>query len=183
VRFNDLDFEPQVRKSYLLKKRIRENTGFNCEKYKEAHFKRRINVRLKARNLSSYRDYLKFLEENPEEYQILVRTLTTNVSEFFRDPDIFSIIEKEILPLLIKSKLEKTILNPSAKEIRIWSAGCTAGEEVYSLAILIHEILGKDIGSCRIKIIGIDIDNSSLEKTRKGIYSEETLFYPEIISL
>jgi len=72
-------------------------------------------------------------------------------------------------------KLEKTILNPSAKEIRIWSAGCTAGEEVYSLAILIHEILGKDIGSCRIKIIGIDIDNSSLEKTRKGIYSEETL--------
>lgn len=75
----------------------------------------------------------------------------------------------------MKSKLEKTTLNPPAKEIRIWSAGCAAGEEVYSLAILIHEILGKDFGSYRIRIIGTDIDDSSLEKARKGIYSIEAL--------
>lgn len=154
----------------LLKKLIKENTNFNCEQYKEAHFRRRLNVRLRATGSECYADYLRQLKDNPSEYEKLKKTLTINVSEFFRNPETFEIIEKEVLPSLIKSKSDLSV-----KSIRIWSAGCAAGEEAYSLAILLHKVLGKDFKSYRINILGTDIDDSTLEKARKGIYNEDAL--------
>lgn len=154
----------------LLKKIITENTGFNCEHYKEAHFRRRINVRVRATNSDSYGAYLKLLKKVPEEYGHLVETLTVNVSEFFRNPETFEIIEKEIIPSIVKCRSESLI-----KSIRIWSAGCAAGEEAYSLAILLHSILKTDFNKYRIRITGTDIDAQSLEKARRGIYSENSL--------
>lgn len=154
----------------LLKKIITENTGFNCEYYKEAHFRRRINVRVRATNSESYGAYLKILKKDPLEYGYLVETLTVNVSEFFRNPETFRIIEKEIIPSIVKHRSESLI-----QSIRIWSAGCAAGEEAYSLAILLHRVLKKDFNKYRIRIIGTDIDAQSLEKARKGIYSENSL--------
>ncbi|MGB9133135.1 MAG: protein-glutamate O-methyltransferase CheR [Methanosarcina sp.] len=154
----------------LLKKIITENTGFNCEHYKEAHFRRRINVRVRATNSDSYGAYLKLLKKVPEEYGHLVETLTVNVSEFFRNPETFEIIEKEIIPSIVKCRSESLI-----KSIRIWSAGCAAGEETYSLAILLHSILKTDFNKYRIRITGTDIDAQSLEKARRGIYSENSL--------
>ena len=154
----------------LLKKIVTENTGFNCEYYKEAHFRRRINVRVRATNSESYGAYLKILKKDPREYGYLVETLTVNVSEFFRNPETFRIIEKEIIPSIVKHRSESLI-----RSIRIWSAGCAAGEEAYSLAILLHRVLKKDFNKYRIRIIGTDIDAQSLEKARKGIYSENSL--------
>jgi chemotaxis protein methyltransferase CheR len=154
----------------LLKKIITENTGFNCEHYKEAHFRRRINVRVRATNSDSYGAYLKLLKKVPEEYGHLVETLTVNISEFFRNPETFEIIEKEIIPSIVKCRSESMI-----KSIRIWSAGCAAGEEAYSLAILLHSILKTDFNKYRIRITGTDIDAQSLEKARRGIYSENSL--------
>jgi chemotaxis protein methyltransferase CheR len=159
----DLGFE-------ILKKNITDNTGFNCEYYKEAHFKRRINVRVRATNSNSYEAYLKLLKKDPGEYELLVETLTVNVSEFFRNPETFRIIEKEIIPSIIKCKSKSLI-----KSIRIWSAGCATGEEVYSLAILLHRVLKKDFNKYRIIITGTDIDSESLEKARKGLYNENSL--------
>jgi chemotaxis protein methyltransferase CheR len=154
----------------LLKRIISENTGFNCEHYKEAHFRRRINVRVRATNSESYGVYLKLLKKDPQEYEFLVDTLTVNVSEFFRNPETFRIIEKETIPSIFKYRSESLI-----RSIRIWSAGCAAGEEAYSLAILLHRTLKTDFNKYRIRIIGTDIDAQSLEKARKGIYSENSL--------
>ncbi len=154
----------------LLKKAIKKNLGFNCEQYKESHFRRRINVRVRATNSSNYAEYLKILKKDRDEYRYLIEALTVNVSEFFRNPETYTVIEKEVLPALIESKS-----NSLVKAIRIWSAGCAAGEEAYSLAIMLHRMLGKDFGKYRISIQGTDIDSSSLEKARKGVYSESAL--------
>ncbi|MCQ1535955.1 protein-glutamate O-methyltransferase CheR [Methanosarcina sp. KYL-1] len=154
----------------VLKQVITKNTGFNCNQYKESHFRRRINVRVRATNSGSYAEYLKVLKKDPEEYRHLIEALTVNVSEFFRNPETYRIIEEEILPSVIKSKSEAMI-----KSIRIWSAGCASGEEAYSFAILLHEILNKDFDKYRISIIGTDIDTLSLEKARKGIYNESVM--------
>jgi len=154
----------------ILKKAIKKNLGFNCEHYKESHFRRRINVRVRATNSNSYAEYLKILKKDSDEYRYLIEALTVNVSEFFRNPETYTIIEKEVLPALIESKS-----NSLMKAIRIWSAGCAAGEEAYSLAIILHRRLGKDFGKYRISIMGTDIDSSSLEKARKGVYSENAL--------
>ncbi|AKB13586.1 chemotaxis protein methyltransferase CheR [Methanosarcina thermophila] len=154
----------------LLKKIITGNTGFNCEHYKEAHFKRRINVRIRATNSESYGAYLKLLKRDPQEYKFLVDTLTVNVSEFFRNPETFSIIEKEVIPPIVKNRSGSLI-----RSIRIWSAGCAGGEEAYSLAILLHRVMRSDFDKYKIRIIGTDIDAKSLEKARKGIYCENSL--------
>jgi chemotaxis protein methyltransferase CheR len=154
----------------LLKREITESTGFNCEQYKEAHFKRRVNVRLRANNSENYQEYLKLLRRNSTEREYLIETLTINVSEFFRNPETFEVIEKEVIPFLIKSRSDSLI-----KSIRIWSAGCATGEEVYSLAIVLHRALGRDFDKYRVSIIGTDIDTLSLEKARKGFYLENVL--------
>jgi chemotaxis protein methyltransferase CheR len=154
----------------LLKRIITGNTGFNCEHYKEAHFRRRINVRIRATNSESYGAYLKILKKDPQEYEFLVDTLTVNVSEFFRNPETFKIIEKEVIPSILKYRSDSLI-----RSIRIWSAGCAAGEEAYSLAILLHRVLKTEFSNYKIRIIGTDIDAQSLEKARKGIYSENSL--------
>jgi chemotaxis protein methyltransferase CheR len=154
----------------LLKKVITKSTGFNCEQYKEAHFKRRVNVRVRATNSENYEEYLRLLKKNSAEHEYLIKALTINVSEFFRNPETFGVIEKEVIPFLIKSRSDSLV-----KSIRIWSAGCATGEEVYSLAILLHRILGRDFDRYRISIIGTDIDSLSLEKARKGTYHESVL--------
>ncbi|AKB20261.1 MULTISPECIES: protein-glutamate O-methyltransferase CheR [unclassified Methanosarcina] len=154
----------------LLKRVITESTGFNCEQYKEAHFRRRINIRVRATNSKSYEEYLKLLKKNSGEHEDLITALTINVSEFFRNPETFGVIEKEVIPFLIKSRSDSLV-----KSIRIWSAGCATGEEAYSLAILLHRVLGRDFDRYRISITGTDIDNLSLENARKGIYRENVL--------
>jgi len=154
----------------LLKREITESTGFNCEQYKEAHFRRRVNVRVRGTSSENYQQYLRLLKRNSEEREHLINALTINVSEFFRNPETFDVIEKEVIPFMIKSRSDSLI-----KSIRIWSAGCATGEEVYSLAILLHRVLGRDFNKYRISIIGTDIDTLSLEKARKGIYLENVL--------
>ncbi len=154
----------------LLKRAITESTGFNCDQYKEAHFKRRVNVRVRATSSENYGEYLRLLKKDSEEYEYLIKALTINVSEFFRNPETFEVIEKEVIPFLIKSRSDSII-----KSIRIWSAGCATGEEAYSLAILLHRVLGRDFDKFRISIIGTDIDTLSLENAQKGVYRENVL--------
>lgn len=154
----------------LLKRAIKESTGFNCEQYKEAHFRRRVNVRVRATSSENYGEYLRLLKKDSEEYEYLIKALTINVSEFFRNPETFEVIEKEVIPFLIKSRSDSLI-----KSIRIWSAGCATGEEAYSLAMLLHKVLNRDYNKYRISIIGTDIDTLSLEKAQKGVYLENVL--------
>lgn len=149
----------------VLKKLIHQKLGFNSEQYKDSHFKRRLDVRLRATNTKSYKEYVNFLQTHAEEYPELMETLTVNVTNFFRNPEVYDIVEKEILPAIIKSK--KTGL----KSIRIWSAGCSIGVEAYSIAMLLNHLLGNEFSKYNIKITGTDIDKDSLQKAQNGVYS------------
>jgi len=151
----------------VLKGLIKEKLGFNCEYYKNSHFKRRIDVRLRASGSKNYGDYVKLLKESNDERTILMDTLTVNVTNFFRNSEVYDIIEKEVLPAVIRSRGASHI-----RSIKIWSAGCSIGVEAYSIAMLLHHILGDNIRRYNILITGTDIDKSSLQQAQQGVYSE-----------
>ncbi|WP_246275895.1 CheR family methyltransferase [Methanolobus zinderi] len=150
-----------------LKNIIKTRLGFNCEYYKDSHFRRRIDVRLRATGSENFGEYIQVLKQDQNEQDILLETLTVNVTNFFRNSEVYDIIEKEVLPAVIKSK--GIGMN---KSIKIWSAGCSIGVEAYSIAMLFHHILGNRIGRYNISITGTDIDKASLQHARNGIYSE-----------
>ncbi len=120
--------------------------------------------------MATYRDYMLVLNKNPSEYDALVDALTINVSSFFRDRGTFDVIEHTVLPELIasKEKHNKNIL-------RLWSAGCASGEEPYSLAICLRELLGDRIEDFTISIYATDIDEASLRKAKSAEYDGEAV--------
>ena len=150
----------------MLKNVIKDKLGFNCEYYKDSHFKRRIDVRLRASGSKNYGDYVKLLKENDGERAVLMDTLTVNVTNFFRNTEVYDIVEKEVLPAVIKSKGSSPL-----KSIKIWSAGCSIGVEAYSIAMLLDHILGNNIRKYNISITGTDIDKASLQQAQQGVYS------------
>lgn len=151
----------------LLKRRIFLDRGFDCEQYKENYLKRRIAVRLRATGSANYLEYLRVLRNEPAEYKHLLDELTINVTQFFRDEDVYKRLRDSILPALLEAKAAM-----GARTIRIWSAGCASGEEPYSALILLHEKLGEDRDSWNIRVVGSDIDEDSLKAARRGEYSE-----------
>ncbi len=154
----------------VLKNLVKKNLGFNCEQYKEAHFKRRIDVRMRVTKTKNYSNYIKYLNSNPAEYTSLIDTLTVNVTEFFRNPETYEYVERDVLPAVIKSKA-----NTPLKTIRIWSAGSSIGVEGYSIAIMLHKLLKQDFKKYKISIIGTDIDKASLFKAQLGVYSQSEM--------
>jgi len=151
-----------------LKALIKRKIGFNCEDYKQAHLKRRLAVRLRANRSRSYKDYANFLSANETESQKLKETLTVNVTELFRNPETYEAFRRSALPELVKARDDK-------RTIRVWSAGCSNGEEPYSIAIMLREFLGISIKRYDISILGTDIDEDSLEKAKRGVYKFKQL--------
>lgn len=151
-----------------LKAIIKKKIGFNCDQYKQAHLKRRLAVRLRANQSGSYKEYMDILMRNEAELQKLKDTLTVNVTELFRNPETYEVFSKTVLPELVKSKGDD-------KTIKIWSAGCSNGEEPYSIAILVREFLGGLTKRYSISIIGTDIDEDSLKKAQNGIFQLKQL--------
>jgi chemotaxis protein methyltransferase CheR len=148
----------------LLKRFIEHTLGIQCSNYKEDYIKRRLLSRMRSTNSSTYQDYLKYLKTNPPELEALRNALTINVTEFFRDNDVYELIRKEIFPALIKQK----------KRLRIWCAGCSTGEEPYSLAMILSEIMVQNPG-ISAQIFATDIDQVVLAKAREGIYTPKSL--------
>ncbi|VVB94840.1 Chemotaxis protein methyltransferase [uncultured archaeon] len=151
-----------------LKIIIKKKIGFNCDQYKQAHLKRRLAVRLRANQSGSYKEYMDVIMKNEAELQKLKDTLTVNVTELFRNPETYEIFSKTVLPELVRSKAED-------KTLKIWSAGCSNGEEPYSIAILVREFLGGLTKRYSISIMGTDIDDDSLKKAENGIYQLKQL--------
>jgi chemotaxis protein methyltransferase CheR len=146
-----------------LKEQIRRDVGFYCDGYKEHCLRRRIAVRMRARSLHSYSDYAALLLTDPLEYQKLRDAVTINVSKFYRNPEVWQVLDKLILPNLFAAD----------REIRIWSAGCAGGEEPYSIAILLREHAartGQMDAVSRFDVAGSDIDRASLETAQRGEY-------------
>ncbi len=160
---NELDFRALVNQ-------ISRDRGFDCSQYRETYLKRRFAVRLRRNHIQSYREYLQFLKKNPDEYNSLIDALTINVTQFFRSPETYNVLKSTVLPKLIGDK--KAV---NSRRIRIWSAGCASGEEPYSIAMVVSEVLGKDIVNYNVSIIGTDIDDRSLRLAEKGVYPENVV--------
>src|SRR6476469_370238 len=115
-----------------LCKKIERDRGFFCSSYKDTCLRRRISVRMRIKGAATFEEYGFLLDDDAQEYDRLIATLTINVSKFFRNPETFASIATNVIPELTSG---------SAPLIRVWSAGCASGEEAYSLAVLCHQHL------------------------------------------
>jgi two-component system, chemotaxis family, CheB/CheR fusion protein len=154
---------------------IRESRGFDFTNYKRSTLTRRIRKRMMDARAASFVDYRDLLETNADEYNLLFNTILINVTGFFRDAEVWAFLQREVMPELVAS------LDP-AEEIRIWSAGCSSGEEAYSLAMILAETVGLDECVERVKIYGTDIDEEALRDARAGLYPAKAIDpVPEIL--
>lgn len=153
----DLEFQ------FLLGK-IQKIKSVDFSLYRSGTVKRRIQSRLRATGCENYSDYLAYLGKHSREYDLLLDAMTINVTEFFRDPRVFGLLEKKVIPHIIQEK-EKS----GRKSIRVWSAGCSHGQESSSLAMLFFEALEQKRGF-HLQIFGTDIDPKCIEAARAGIY-------------
>lgn len=153
----------------LLLNKIHIERGLDFRHYRQELLKRRLALRLSANKFNSYTEYLNFLIKNPQEYDKLFEVLCINVSEFFRDPEIW-ITARYLFENLIRKKKEK-----NERDIEIWSAGCANGEEPYSIAIILKEILKENKAALRINIYGTDIDKKCLAEALLARYAKQQL--------
>ncbi|HWR35284.1 MAG TPA: CheR family methyltransferase [Clostridia bacterium] len=154
---------------------LSENRGLNLRGYKQSTLERRLRKRMFAVNINTYSEYLERLREDPREVNELLDTVLINVTEFFRDPQAWSCLRSDVLPLVLKG------IRPG-DSFRVWSAGTASGEEAYSLAILMAEFLGPSFSDFDVKIYATDIDEHALSVARRGEYSADRLrrLHPEL---
>ena len=147
---------------------IRDSRGFDFTGYKRTSLARRIRKRMQDVGIADYVDYQDRLESSAEEFRYLFNTILINVTSFFRDTDTWTYLQREVLPELLAG------IKPT-DEIRVWSAGCSSGEEAYSLAIVLSEELGVEECVKRVKIYGTDVDEEALREARTGLYTAKSL--------
>jgi chemotaxis protein methyltransferase CheR len=114
--------------------------------------------------LNNFRTYLKFLETNPEELPMMFNHITTNVTKFFREQHHFDFLNNEYLPLIVSKQVQ-----PAGKKIRVWSAGCSTGQEPYTLSMTLHRFFQQKKG-WDLKITASDINTDVLKKASEGTY-------------
>jgi two-component system CheB/CheR fusion protein len=142
---------------------IREACGLDFTRDKTSTVLRRVHRRMAATGMHNLTDYRQFLQNHPEEYERLIPSLLTKVTEFFGDPALFSYLQKQVLPEIVAARAHD-------KEIRIWCANCATGEEAYSLAILLAEVLGEELEQFIVRIFATDRDAQALAFARRGHY-------------
>ncbi|BBF42101.1 chemotaxis protein methyltransferase CheR [Lachnospiraceae bacterium KM106-2] len=139
---------------------VKKITDIDLNAYKERQMKRRIDALITKNHYSSYDEYVNELKRNSALLEEFVNYLTINVSEFYRNPEQWKILEQEVLPMLMEQ---------SSGSLKIWSAACSTGDEPYSLVML----LSKFMPLSKIKIIATDIDKQVLQKAKSGLYYEK----------
>src|ERR687893_827647 len=143
--------------------RVRERTGLDFTAYKRATIVRRLQRRMAAAGAATLPDYRRYMERHPQELQRLVASFLIKVTEFFRDPELFTYLRDHVLPGLVSEARERG-------ELRIWSAGCATGEEAYTLAMLVSDLLGDESEELPVRIFATDIAADAVEFARRGIY-------------
>ncbi|GAB6983807.1 CheR family methyltransferase [Nocardioides pyridinolyticus] len=156
----DDDFEDLLR-------HIKEQRGFDFTGYKRASLARRVQRRMETVGLQGYEEYLDHLLLHPDEFTQLFNTILINVTSFYRDPDAWQYLQEELLPDLLRRR--------EGRPIRVWSAGCASGQEAYSLAMVLAELLGLDEFRERVKIYATDVDEEALAQARQATYTEAEL--------
>lgn len=143
---------------------LRSRTGHDFSTYKVNTILRRISRRMGLNKIEKQDIYLRFLKENPVESEALFRDMLIGVTSFFRDPDSFDVLANQILPEALDNLKENAVF-------RVWVPGCSTGEEVYSLAIILNERLEKH-KKIQFQFFGTDIDDQAIKKAREGVYPE-----------
>jgi two-component system, chemotaxis family, CheB/CheR fusion protein len=148
---------------------LRAGTGHDFKHYKRATVLRRIERRLQVTAQPDLAAYYQYLQAHPEETKALLGDMLIGVTNFFRDREAFEALEREVVPNLLKSQQDEL---PHREEIRIWSAGCSTGEEAYSLAILLTEQLALEANPAKLQVFATDIDDRAIAFGRNGVYPE-----------
>lgn len=154
---------------------LRDYCGIDFSFYKENTIIRRIERRVSINRADTLQDYINYLLDSDNEKEILYKELLIGVTRFFRDPEAFDAIAKEVVPKVVSKDKD---------QIRIWSAGCSTGEEVYTLAILFKEYISKLNADVELKIFATDIDRQSLDTASQAVYPDGIFadMDPEILS-
>lgn len=142
---------------------LRTQTGHDFAGYKQTTIRRRIAHRQALLQIAHLGDYLRYLQQEPAEAEALFGDLLIGVTQFFRDPQVFEVLEKQVIPGLFAGKAEGSL-------IRVWVPGCSTGEEAYSLAILLQEHLESLPQGFGLQVFATDIDRRAIEQARTGYY-------------
>lgn len=142
---------------------IKQQTGHDFSFYKKNTINRRIERRMNVLEIEDDAAYLRFLQEHPEEVKLLFKEMLINVTSFFRDKEAFQGLKEKILPELLMTR-------PPGYSLRVWVPGCATGEEVYSLCIVLREVMDSVNRDFKMQIFGTDIDEDSIAYARAGLY-------------
>lgn len=137
-------------------------TGIDLNAYKERQMKRRIDALIAKNGIVGYDAYIQLLKRDKSKFEEFVNYLTINVSEFYRNPEQWRVMDKEIIPELIRK---------FGKNLKIWSAACSTGDEPYSLVMA----LSRHIPLNQIRITATDLDKQVIAKAKVGLYSEKSI--------
>ncbi len=151
---------------------IYENTRIKMGEHKRVLVSSRLTKRLKVNNLKSFSDYIAFIKSPKGEDEIVhfINAVTTNKTDFFRENKHFEYMKSTFLPLW-----EKEFAAGRVKNLRIWSAACSTGEEPYTIIMTLHEYFGKNIDKYDIKVLASDLDTNVINHAYEGVYREETV--------
>ncbi|MDZ4833393.1 MAG: CheR family methyltransferase [Candidatus Melainabacteria bacterium] len=147
---------------------LKRTRGFDFTGYKRTSLTRRVQRRMDFVGVDDFIDYVDYLEVHPDEFTSLFNTILINVTGFFRDQPAWDYLEQDIWPIILAAKT-------NADPIRIWSAGCASGEEAYTLAMVICDIIGLEAFQQRVKIYATDVDEEALAQARAASYSEKSM--------
>lgn len=142
---------------------LRAQTGHDFSNYKPSTIHRRIERRMAVQQIESMDDYVQFAQRTPSEVEALFRDLLIGVTHFFRDAEAFQVLEDQIIPKVFAGK-------PNGSTIRVWTPGCSTGQEAYSIAILLQEKMEALKQSYSIQVFATDIDSQAIATARMGIY-------------
>ena len=146
---------------------VYDATGIVLDERKREMVYRRLMRRTRDTRLGSFKEYLNFLDSNEEELPNFINAITTNLTSFFRENHHFEFMKNEFVPALLKSK--------QPQRLRIWSAGCSTGEEAYSIAITLKESMDKHLNSWDTKILATDLDSDVVATGKAGIYKADRI--------
>jgi len=147
---------------------LRDHRGFDFTGYKEGTLRRRIEKRVQTVGAKDLAEYRRYLEAHPDEFTDLFNTILINVTSFFRDLEAWDYLATEVIPRILAGK-------GPGDAVRVWSAGAAAGQEAFSIAMVLCEAMGEDDLRSRVKIYATDVDEEALTQGRHAIYTRDEL--------
>jgi two-component system CheB/CheR fusion protein len=152
--------EDAMTKVFIL---LRAQTGHDFSQYKQSTITRRVDRRMALHQIERLDEYVRYLQQSPAEMEALFRDFLIGVTSFFRDPEAFTALENQVIPQLFAGK-------PAGALIRVWSPGCSTGEEAYSIAVLLQERMEALKQGFKVQVFATDIDGRAVEQARSGVY-------------